>query len=147
MSARRLPPKNDVLGFMGQENRAFHAREVALELGVPQPSYQALVNLLDNLVLEGELTALPGGKYRLGRTKNGGKASAAAVARPDRAPASEARGGAKQEEREGTLTVNQRGFGFVSSLGASGDDVFVSKESMKGAMHGDRVVVHVRSRG
>ncbi|MGO9709845.1 MAG: ribonuclease R [Polyangiaceae bacterium] len=136
MSARRLPPKNDVLGFLGQENRAFHPQEVALELGVAQASFAALVNLLDNLVLEGELTALPGGKYKLGRA-NGARKDARGAAR-------HGQGG---EEREGTLSVNQRGFGFVSSLGASGDDVFVQKESMKGAMHGDKVVVQVRSRG
>ncbi len=43
--------------------------------------------------------------------------------------------------------MNQRGFGFVSSVGASGDDVYVPKEALKGAMHGDKVVVHVRARG
>ena len=135
MSARRLPQKQDVLGYFGQETRPFHAREIMLELGVPQESFTALVSLLDNLVFEGELVGLPGHKYKLGRAANGGAGNGK-------------RGVTRSgEEREGTLSVNQRGFGFVSSLGASGDDVFVQKEAMKGAMHGDKVVVQIRSRG
>ncbi len=109
MSARRLPQKQDVLGYLGQEDRPFHAREVALELGVPQPSYQALVNLLDNLVLEGELTALPGGKYRLGRKRPardgpGKGARTRATGRP-RLPARRAERDGRDEESGRTREV------------------------------------------
>ena len=34
--------------------------------------------------------------------------------------------------------MHPRGFGFVASLDAAGDDVFVPPEAMGGAMHGDR---------
>jgi ribonuclease R len=52
-------------------------------------------------------------------------------------------------EREGLLTVNPRGFGFVASLtpGTVGDDVFIPPDSIGAALHGDRVRVRVRSRG
>jgi len=51
-------------------------------------------------------------------------------------------------EREGVLTVNPRGFGFVASLGeGAGTDVFVPPPALGGAMHGDRVLVRVTSRG
>jgi ribonuclease R len=156
MSARRLPKKNDVLGLFGQlfgqEDRPFHAREIAIELDVPKESYRALVGLLDNLVFEGELIGLPGDKYKL-RRRSGAMSNGAndASANANRGGASSTntrpRAGGRGDEREGTLSVNQRGFGFVSSLGASGDDVYVSKESMMGAMHGDKVVVQIRSRG
>jgi ribonuclease R len=43
--------------------------------------------------------------------------------------------------------VHPRGFGFVASLDAAGDDVFVPPEAMGAAMHGDKVRVRVRSRG
>jgi ribonuclease R len=52
----------------------------------------------------------------------------------------------RDAEREGTLTVNPRGFGFVASEGAAGDDVYVAREAMAGAMHGDRVRVQVTGR-
>ena len=138
MSSRRLPPKNEVLEFLASDDRPYHPREIAQKLEVPEGSFQALVNLLDDMVNVGQLMARPGNKYKL--SKNGSRDGS----RDGKESHGRSRGG---EEREGTLSVNQRGFGFVSSLGASGDDVFVPKESMKGAMHGDKVVVQVRSRG
>jgi ribonuclease R len=42
--------------------------------------------------------------------------------------------------------VNPRGFGFVSSLGEVGDDVFVPPDSLGGAMHGDTVLVRLTGR-
>src|SRR5262249_23185054 len=47
-------------------------------------------------------------------------------------------------EVEGVLSVHPRGFGFVSA--PPSEDVFVPAESMRGAMHGDRVVVRVVTR-
>jgi ribonuclease R len=49
--------------------------------------------------------------------------------------------------REGYLTINPRGFGFVASAEALGDDIFVAKEGLLGAMHGDKVVVAIKGRG
>ena len=49
-------------------------------------------------------------------------------------------------EREGLLTVHPRGFGFVASLDAAGDDAFIPPEALGGAMHGDRVKIRVRAR-
>lgn len=51
------------------------------------------------------------------------------------------------ERREGYLTINPRGFGFVATAEAAGDDIFVAKEGLLGAMHGDKVVVAVKGRG
>lgn len=52
-----------------------------------------------------------------------------------------------RERREGLLKINPRGFGFVSSPTATGDDVFIGAESLSGAMHGDTVIVEVVARG
>src|SRR5580704_16828039 len=51
------------------------------------------------------------------------------------------------DEREGYVTINPRGFGFVTSATATGDDVFIAKEELAGAMHADKVVVRVTARG
>jgi ribonuclease R len=50
-------------------------------------------------------------------------------------------------EYDGVLTVNPRGFGFVSAAGVA-DDLYVAKEALRGALHGDivRVRILVRSR-
>ncbi|MCL2725443.1 MAG: VacB/RNase II family 3'-5' exoribonuclease [Polyangiaceae bacterium] len=52
-----------------------------------------------------------------------------------------------RDRREGVLSVNPRGFGFVASPTATGDDVFIPTASLSGAMHGDRVVVEIVARG
>jgi ribonuclease R len=49
-------------------------------------------------------------------------------------------------ERQGVLSVNPRGFGFVASLGDVGDDVFIPPDALGGAMHGDTVRVRIRGR-
>ncbi len=81
----------------------------------------ALSRIVEDLVFDGAVTALPGNRFR-----------AASKAK------SEARGAAI----EGFLTVNPRGFGFVAREG-DGDDVFVPAEAMRGAMHGDKVRVRI----
>jgi ribonuclease R len=128
----RLPTRADILELFGSDPRPLHVREVASRLRISEVDHLALERLLDNLSLEGVLTARPGQRFKLSSG-------------PARSSAGE-RGG---NEREGLLTVHPRGFGFVASLeaGAAGNDVFVPPEAMAGAMHGDRVQVRVRSRG
>ena len=46
--------------------------------------------------------------------------------------------------KDGILTVNARGFGFVSTEGAQ--DVYVPEDALGGALHGDRVVVRIVGR-
>jgi ribonuclease R len=54
----------------------------------------------------------------------------------------------RDSEREGVVSLNPRGFGFVAGLSAdtAGDDIFIPPDAMGGAMHGDRVKVRVRGR-
>jgi ribonuclease R len=52
-----------------------------------------------------------------------------------------------EARREGYVTINPRGFGFVTSGESIGDDVFIGAEALGGAMHGDKVVVDVTGRG
>lgn len=123
----RLPTRTDILELLGSDPRPMHVRDIASRLRISEVDYLGLQRLLDNLSLEGVLTARPGERFNLSSP-------------PLRASGS---------EREGLLTVNPRGFGFVASLEASatGDDVFVPPEAMGGAMHGDKVRVRLRSRG
>ena len=73
------------------------------------------------------------------------------ISPPPRVPVQSSRkqssGRSDRERREGFLKVNPRGFGFVASPTASGDDVYVSPENLNGAMHGDTVVIDIVARG
>jgi ribonuclease R len=122
--ATRLPSRTDVLDVFGGESRPLHTREIASRLKVSEADYLGLQRLLDDLSFEGVLSSRPGQKFHL----------------------SQKTAASRGAERDGLLTVHPRGFGFVASLDAAGDDVFIPPESMGGAMHGDRVRVRVRSR-
>ena len=51
----------------------------------------------------------------------------------------------KGAEREGVLSVNPRGFGFVTSAGFE-DDLYISEDRLAGAMHGDLVTARLLAR-
>src|SRR5579859_8202996 len=120
----RLPSRAEILELLGSDPRPLHAREIASRLDVSEVDYLGLQRLLDDLSFEGTLALRPGQRFKLS-TKTGG---------------------VRGTEREGLLSVHPRGFGFVASLDAAGDDVFVPPDAMAGAMHGDRVRVRIRAR-
>lgn len=43
----------------------------------------------------------------------------------------------------GTLSVSRKGFGFIKSEDGSFEDLYISKENLNGASHGDTVMAHV----
>ncbi|MEO7113189.1 MAG: ribonuclease R, partial [Polyangiaceae bacterium] len=87
--------------------------------------YQGLLRLLDDLSQNGAVSSRGGDRYIVSKNQ---KSS----------------GGG--EERTGTMSIAAKGFGFVASLGSSGDDVFIPPESLGGAMQGDTVVITIRGR-
>lgn len=68
---------------------------------------------------------------------------------PWRSKRTPAKGGGRgdREQREGILKVSPRGFGFVASPTAAGDDAYISPENLGGAMHGDHVIIDIIGRG
>ncbi len=171
--SKALPTRADVLKLLEAEEQPVHAREIAKRLAVGDDRYQGFMRLLDNLVFDGVLHARDGHKFKLAARGNarfaakepepraraarapderGGRARGREEREPPRGGRGpeERRGGRERggrEERDGTLSVNARGFGFVASPTASGDDVFIPGEGLRGAMHGDKVRVGIVARG
>ena len=52
---------------------------------------------------------------------------------------------AREVERQGVLSVNPRGFGFVASVGFD-DDLYIPEDRMAGGMHGDGVTARLVAR-
>jgi ribonuclease R len=122
MSSSSLPQKSRILRLLGEQDRARHAREIASELDVKEGQYAGLVRFLDDMVYEGELSVRPGHRYAIAKESK------------------KVRG----ESVEGYLSMTPRGAGFVAR---EGGDVYISPESIGGAMHGDKVVVDIVARG
>jgi ribonuclease R len=121
-----LPHRVRVFELLQESGRPLHVAEIAQKLDVDQTLQPGLTAMLDDMVLSGAVRAFPGHRYKIG----------------NEAPPEEKRERTIRE-RNGTLTVNARGFGFVSG-GAPGEpDVYVTQEMLHGAMHGDTVTVRV----
>ena len=115
--------RDRVIDILATAGRALHSQEIASRLGIEAGAYQALQRLLDDLAFDGSIVPLAGQKFRLDKKQIE----------------------QRQSLLEGTLYVNPRGFGFVSSAGTDGD-LFIPAESMGGALHGDTVKARVVTR-
>ncbi|MEJ7734137.1 MAG: VacB/RNase II family 3'-5' exoribonuclease, partial [Polyangiaceae bacterium] len=113
-----------MVDLLGTHGRALHVNEIKSRLAVADQHATALERLLDDLSFDGSIVALPGQRFRVSKQQI------------------EQRGG----EYPGTLTVHPRGFGFVSAAGLA-DDAYITPEAMRGALHGDSVIVRIVRRG
>jgi ribonuclease R len=114
-----LPRREAILDLLASRERALAAREIAARLHVAEPAYPGFLRLLENLAQEGVIRPVGHERYALD------------------APVGRRAG--KSAEREGTLTADPRGFGFVKTVGFS-DDLYIPEHAMGGALHGDRVI-------
>ncbi|MEZ4223104.1 MAG: ribonuclease R [Polyangiaceae bacterium] len=116
---RPLPSRGDLISCLMQAQRPLHAREIAKRCGVNEGSYSRLLELLDQLSFDGTIARMPGGRFKAQPRSDG-------------------------DSWEGVLSVNPRGFGFVTAAGQP--DTYVAGDSLAGGMHGDRVRIAVLGR-
>lgn len=112
-----------VIDLLATFSRALHVHEIASRLEIAEGDYAALHRVLDEMAFDGSVSAMVGQRFKLTRAQV------------------EQRG----TQVEGVLSVNPRGFGFVSTVGLA-DDIFVPAESQRGALHGDTVQVRIVTR-
>src|SRR5438105_3835443 len=120
MSSRSIHHRDAIVDLLNQQTRALHVREIAARLHVDDAGYAGFLRELSDLANTGIISPHSGQRYR-----------SKGAARTGRDP-----------ERQGVLTVNPRGFGFVASIGFE-DDLYVPEERLGGAMHGDIVVARL----
>lgn len=119
--AKPLPSRGEIALCLSQVPRAMHAREIATHCQVDESAYPRFLELLAQLSFDGTVRRLPGNRYKAGMDA-----------------------GTKGAGWEGVLSVNPRGFGFVTAAGQ--EDVYIAPDGIGGAMHGDRVRVEVIAR-
>jgi ribonuclease R len=110
-----LPTAEKITAFLREAGKAVHAGLIAKTLGVERAQFRQFVALLAKLAQSGQILNAGGERYRVGRAK------------------------ALGNSWTGTVSVTQRGFGFVAA--PQRQDVFVPAEALGGALHGDTVVV------
>jgi ribonuclease R len=117
--ARALPGRSDIQHLLRAEGRALHVSELGAKLQLRPGSRRQLRELLEQLVLDGTLSALPGDRFGVAEAKG-------------------------LESWEGALSVHPRGFAFVNATGR--EDVFVPPTGIGAALHGDMVEVGIVAR-
>ena len=111
----------NIMRILTQSRRSKTGREIAVALGVPSRQKREVYQLLRDLVRQGEVKKLHGGKFVLPKQK-----------RPF----------------QGKLRIIRNGSGVVSSDDGA-REIRVPERALSGAMHGDlvEVIMAVRSRG
>lgn len=100
--------------FGSSEYRPMRFKDIAAILQVPKDSRDELRDVLDFLVAKGKIITDEKGRYRLPGDRL----------------------------KIGIFSGTQKGYGFVIIEGES-EDVFIPENAVKGAMHGDKVVIAV----
>src|SRR5450432_4050314 len=123
MSKGPLPRREAIIELLTGQTRALHAREMAARLHLEEPDFPGFERLLSELASTGVIVGLAGQRFRAQQDAPRGKAT----------------------ERQGTLSVHARGFGFVATVGFE-DNLYISEERLGGAMHGDLVLARLTAK-
>jgi ribonuclease R len=153
-----LNPDN-ILRFLQVRNDAASANEIAAALHLGKNDRRPLFKMLSKLKKRHAIEELPGGRYRLPTRKSprgSARESRPADSQPQQkqTPAQAAARGntvlAARDELKGRLVLHHDGYGFVvpeTPLPHLDGDVFIPRDYIEDAMHGDYVLVRVLRTG
>jgi ribonuclease R len=123
-----------------RKQRPLHASEIRARASVSREKHDQLVSVLESMASRGLLTKHSGDRFQYVQPELTHPPEPSAKTTSAGGTAAPRRGGGT---REGVLTVNVRGFGFVVTEGQQ-PDVFVPPTMLNGALHGDKVRVKIR---
>src|SRR5229473_1273125 len=143
-----LSPDN-ILRFLQVRSEPASANEIAQGLHLKKADNRPLFKMLAKLRKRGAIEELPGGRYHLPRRKSEREA------RSKTSPQSATRTAppsalADRAEIKGRLVLHHDGYGFVvpdSPMPQLDGDVFIPRDAIQDAMHGDHVLVKIQRLG
>jgi ribonuclease R len=139
-----LNPDN-ILDFLQLTKRPVSVDEIASALHVRKPDRRSLFDLLAKMKERRALQEVPGGRYRLPGSKSEPSISAHHTAE-SRGPARRTTPLRSGAQVTGRLVLHHDGYGFVvldSPIPQISGDVFIPRDAIEDAMHGDRVQVKI----
>src|SRR5467141_3195914 len=143
-----LSPDN-ILRFLQVRSEPASASEIVEGLHLKRTDNRPLFKMLSKLRKRGAIEELPGGRYRLPSRKSeqktsGQKPRQEAMGRPQPSAL------ADRDEVKGRLVVHHDGYGFVvpdTPLPQLDGDVFIPRNAIEDAMHGDHVLAKIQRLG
>jgi len=140
--------ESDVIAWLGHAREAASLREMAAGLTLRNRGRHALKKIIAKLRRRGEIEEVRSGRYRLaGRSKP--IPAAAATPPRGRAPARAIAAPRDAGVITGRLVAHHDGYGFVvpdRPVPGMDGDLFVGRDAIGDAMHGDRVVARIARR-
>src|SRR5256714_4800755 len=140
---------DNILRFLQVRSDAASQDEIARGLHIRRADRRPLFDMLARLKKRRLIEELPGGRYRLPGRKNDGDGAQRGACEHPRQAASDATSPGKlsRDEIKGRLVLHHDGYGFVVPdapvLGLD-RDVFIPRDAVEDAMHGDRVLVKLQ---
>jgi len=143
-----LTPDN-ILRFLQVSSAPASASDIAQGLHLKKSDNRPLFKMLSKLKKRRAIEELPGGRYRLPSRKSdrdapSQKPSGEGSRRPQPTPLS------GRDEVKGRLVLHHDGYGFVvpdSPMPELDGDVFIPRDAIHDAMHGDNVLAKIQRRG
>jgi len=146
----------DVVAHLSRSRKPQSLREIAAALGLRHSGRRALVKLARKMKKRGNIHEYPNGRVGLPKEKQG-----AQYAQPPKKNAPQHRGSSEHREESrpavrpeanqltGRLVAHRDGYGFVVPDTPRKDlegDLFIGREAMGDAMHGDHVLASIEHR-
>src|SRR5438874_1016972 len=143
-----LSPDN-ILRFLQVRSAPASPGEIAHGLHLKKNDNRPLFKMLSKLKKRRAIEELPGGRYRLPsrrpeRAGSGQDAHQDARSRPQPSPVT------SRDEVKGRLVLHHDGYGFVvpdSPIPQLDGDVFIPRDAIQDAMHGDHVLAKIQRLG
>jgi ribonuclease R len=147
-----LSPDN-ILRFLQVRSDSASTNEIASSLHLGKADRRPLFKMLAKLKKRRAIEELPGGRYRLPGRKTERERSPQPDQRHRGAASSAPRGTAtlaNRDEIKGRLVLHHDGYGFVvpdTPVAHLDGDVFIPRDAVEDAMHGDHVVAKLQRLG
>src|SRR5882672_7275126 len=146
----------DVLAHLSRSRRPQSLREIAAALDLRHSGRRALVKLARKMKKRGEIHEYPNGRVAIPKEKQGAEYAEpprqkTAPQRQSSVPRAEFRSPVRPEANQltGRLVAHRDGYGFVVPDTPRKDlegDLFIGRDSMGDAMHGDHVLASIERR-
>src|SRR5712691_4766983 len=143
-----LSPDN-ILRFLQVRSEPASTNEIAQGLHLKKTDNRPLFKMLFKLKKRGAIEELPGGRYRLASRKSD-KEAPGQKPRQDTTRPGQTSSLAGRDEIKGRLVLHHDGYGFVvpdSPMPQLDGDVFIPRDSIQDAMHGDHVLAKIQRLG
>jgi ribonuclease R len=140
-----------VTAHLATTSKPASIREIAHALGLKHSGRRFLPRVLQQLERKGEVEE-QGNRYRLAGLR--GSKQPTGTRPTDQAPPPAARANARQRAKDpnlvaGRMVAHREGYGFVvpdASIPGVDGDLFIARDNMNDAMHGDRVLARIGHR-